>query len=220
MISSSKPRKVVALVFVLLFGVFNVFGDDTYPQLTFTTETGLIFTSGKAEEMVYKSSTGTELLSLLVYPIPPGIGVYVGIEARWRNSLLARIQLETAWPFVTGNLTDDDWVDVSYFSDDPDIHSDSTAYLTGWQNADFVLGFSDDSDVSRIETLLGLTYRQISWEGWDAIQVSSGIAYLLLPGQVIDYRQIWLIPWLGLSIGNRKVKSDLDFSFKIGRAHV
>jgi outer membrane protease len=210
-------RKPMVVLILLLFSVFDGISDDAPSRLTFTSETGLAFVYGKAEEIVYKSSSGTDLLSLLVYPVPPSLGAYAGIEARWRDSYLARVRLETAWPLTTGNLTDDDWIYVSSISDEPDVHSDSTAYLTGWYHADFIFGFFEHSNFSRIETLVGLTTTQMHWEGWNARQVATALGYSsgIYKGQVLDYRQTWIIPWFGFAVKNENRQSTVDFSLRL-----
>jgi outer membrane protease len=210
-------RKPMLFFTVLLFFFADGFGDEALPQLTFTSETGLAFVYGKAEEIVFKSANGTDLLSLLVYPIPPGLGAYAGMEANWRDSVLARIRLGTAWPLTSGNLTDDDWINVSSFYNEPDIHSDSTAYMTGWYHADFMLGVFDRSNFSKIETLVGMTSRQMHWEGWDARQEATAPGYSsgTYKGQVLDYRQTWFIPWFGFAVKSEKEHSIVDFSLRL-----
>ena len=201
---------------MLLFVAIPGFGDDGASSWTFTSETGLAFIYGEAKEIVYKSSSGTDLLSLLVYPIPPSLGVYVGMEGRWRDALLARIRLETAWPLSSGNITNDDWINVSSVLSEPDVHSDSTAYMTSWLHGELEFGFPDSKLPATMETLFGLTFRQMSWEGWDALQTPAPSEYPTgkIPGFVIDYRQTWLIPWMGLSLGHQKADSIFTASFR------
>ncbi|MDX9956927.1 MAG: omptin family outer membrane protease [Spirochaetia bacterium] len=206
MTSACGIRKLMVFFALLFFSVLGAFSDDALPQLTFTSESGMAFVYGKAEEIVYKSTSGTDLLSLLVYPIPPSLGAYIDMEARWRDSLLARIKLETVWPLTSGNLTDDDWIYVSSVSDDPDVHSDSEAYLTSWIRGDFEIGTPENKPPFLVETLFGLTYMQMTWEGWDALQDPGTVDFPdgVISGYVIDYRQTWLIPWIGLSVGHQK----------------
>jgi outer membrane protease len=137
------------------------------------------------------------------------------VEGRWRDSLLARIRLETAWPLASGNITNDDWLSVPS-SNDPEIHSDSTGYLKYWLHGELELGFPEGRQPSHVETLFGLTIRQMSWEGWDAYQVSGIPEYSVgaIPGYVIDYRQTWLIPWMGLNIGSQKPASAITASIR------
>lgn len=210
------PRNALIFIALLLLCVFTGSGDDSIPRLRFSNETGLAFIYGEAKEIVYKSQSGTDLLSLLVYPIPPSLGAFVGMEARWRDSILARIRLETAWPLLSGNLTDDDWGYGNLSTNEPDVHSDSTAYLTSWLYGEFVFGFPDTSQASLVETLFGLTFRQMSWEGWDAIQIPGTLEYPSgeIFGYVIDYRQTWLIPWMGLAIGQQKPGTIVSASFR------
>lgn len=215
MTASWDLRKAVPFLVYLLFVVFCASGDDAIPSWTFNSESGLVFVYGEAEEIVYKTSSGTDLLSLLVYPVPPSLGVYVGMEGRWRDFMLARIRLETAWPLKSGNITNDDWINVSSFLEDPDVHSDSIAYMTGWIRADFELGFPGRDGPFLIETLIGLRYRNIAWEGWDAYQVSSIYSTKFINGQVLDYRQTWVIPWIGLASGYETGNFLISFSFRL-----
>lgn len=209
-------RRALAFGGLVAILVFSGFGDDTGPKLTFTSETGLAFIYGEAEEIVYKSQNGTDLLSLLVYPIPPGLGAYIGLEARWRDSFLARIRMESAWPLMSGNLTDDDWGYGVPSTSAPEIHSDSKAYLTNWLHGELEFGFPDSRLPSSVETLFGLSFRQMSWEGWDAIQTPGTTDYPTgeIFGYVIDYRQNWYIPWIGMTISHQNTASILAASFR------
>lgn len=212
---SSDNHKALLLLLLLCFG-YPGFGEDAIPPLTFTSDTGLVFVYGESKELVYKSSSGTDLLSLLVYPIPPSLGAYIGIEGRWRDSILGRLRLETVLPLTSGIITNDDWIYGSSFSDEPDVQSDSVAFMTGWIRADFELGFPTTNGPFLFETLVGIRYRQISWEGWDAYQISVIPDYNVgaIPGYVIDYRQTWLIPWMGLTIGEQKPASIIAASIR------
>lgn len=209
-------RKSIPFLIVLILVAIPGYGDDGASPWTFSSETGMAFIYGEAKEIVYKSSSGTDFLSLLVYPIPPSLGVYVGMEGRWRDTFLARIRLETAWPLMSGNSTNDDWLNVSSVLYEPDVHSDSTAYLTSWLHGELEFGFPESKLPATVETLLGFTFRQMSWEGWDAFQVSAIPEYSVgeIPGYVIDYRQTWFIPWLGLSLGHQKGDSIFTASFR------
>ncbi|OHD80568.1 MAG: hypothetical protein A3J97_01090 [Spirochaetes bacterium RIFOXYC1_FULL_54_7] len=214
--TSDEIRKAMFFFTFLLLLALDGFGDDLIPRLTFTSETGLAFIYGEAEEIVYKSPSGTDLLSLLVYPVPPGLGAYVGMEARWRDSILTRIRLETAWPLMSGNLTDDDWGYDTPSTGEPDVHSDSTAYLTSWVHGDLEFGFPDNRLPITVETLFGFTFRQMAWEGWDALQNPGTTDYPTgeISGYIIDYRQTWLIPWIGFSLGHKESATILAVSLR------
>lgn len=213
---SRASRKGLSVFVLLLVIVTAGFGDEELVSWSFASETGLTFVYGEAKEIVYKTSSGTDLLSLLVYPVPPSLGAYVGMEGRWRDTLLARIRLETAWPLSRGNLTDEDWSYGNLSTNEPNVRSDSTAYLTSWLHGELELGFPDKKYPATVETLLGLSFRQMSWEGWDALQIPPPDDYPTgnIYGYVIDYRQTWLIPWIGLSIGQHNPASVLVATFK------
>ena len=52
--TSDEIRKAMFFFTFLLLLALDGFGDDLIPRLTFTSETGLAFIYGEAEEIVYK----------------------------------------------------------------------------------------------------------------------------------------------------------------------
>jgi outer membrane protease len=186
-------------------------------SLPWSASTGLLFVGGQADEIVYKYASGSDLLSLLIYPVPPAIGAFIDLSLPLPGAFTLVTRMETAWPLWSGIMTDDDWFTVPSVGNEPQVHSDATAYLTAWLLAEVWLACRLVDGPVSLDVLAGLRYRQMSWEGWDAYQISSISGYTQgsILGYVIDYRQNWIIPWLGFSGSFTSATLIMDFALRL-----
>jgi outer membrane protease len=165
-----------------------------------SAEFGTAFSQGEHREIVYRSASSADPMSLLVWPIPPSLGAWLRASAAVAGHLDASAYLRVSLPLAAGVQTDDDW-DIGPGSQ---VHSESRAHLVSDSEARFELLYGIELPGIEVEPGLGFSYQYINWQGWGAVQtitrydgsVDSYYYYNL----IFTYEQKWLIPYLALRV--------------------
>lgn len=158
-------------------------------------ETGSAFVWGTAKELVFypaQNRSYNDPISLLIWPVPPSVALGVTTQWNWTPWTTTSVNLRGVWQLGAGTMTDEDWrVDTLIYG-----FSRSESYMTSSWAAGIEQGFR-----WREGTLsLGGLYKNTVWEAWNgtAKYIKTSVTEeLQFSGLVLEYRQIWYIPYLG-----------------------
>lgn len=66
------------------------------------TEIGTSFSHGEHHEIVYRSDSNSDVMSLLVWPLPQSIGMWLEAKAAWPGPLETSLRLKADFPLDEG----------------------------------------------------------------------------------------------------------------------
>ncbi len=154
---------------------------------------------GTAQEFVFKTDHKPDKLSLLIWDIPVSMGPKLDfrLQSPWLWYVVGNFL--GALPLKTGLMIDKDWTDATPDTDEPDIYSESTNFLTSFWKAKVETGVSFETfEFLKLDTFFNFQLLHTSWEGWNSVQrVKGNPTPVYLYGQTIDYRQTWFVPGIG-----------------------
>lgn len=134
-------------------------------------------------------------MSLLVWPLPQSIGMWLEAKAAWPGPLETSLRLKADFPLDEGTQTDDDW-DIGISSR---IHSESRAFLISGFEARFELLYKICLGPLEIKPGAGFFYQYVNWQGWDGIQTVAGyedsIEDYYYYNLIFTYEQKWFVPY-------------------------
>lgn len=182
-------------ILVSVLSLTNIAAEDR-PLLGVEVGSGL--TWGSAGELVFDPGTNrmeNDPVSLLNWPVSPSYQLALTTTMDWLPWIVTSVSVRGAWPLVTGTMTDEDWraqTDSGFLVYG---RSQSVSYLTNhWSvSAEQTLRWSGAS------VGLGGLYKTTSWEAWDGssrYEYATGVTESLYSGLVLEYRQVWYIPYL------------------------
>lgn len=162
-------------------------------------ETGAGLTYGQATELVLRDGTYNNPVSRLVWPTPPAFLAEADLRIAWTDWTTTELGFRTAWQLLPGTVVDQDWNATT----DSGLliygRSEHTGYLTALVEADAAQRFR----LGNWEWLVGGRYRWTSWEAWNGAgtyQYASGTTSNGYSGAVLDYRQMWFLPYTGVGV--------------------
>lgn len=170
-----------------------------------TLATGPVLVVGYMDELVYRDSTTTELLSKLRWQLLPAAGLRLDatLSPRWKAPLAFSLSITSLFPTVTGTMVDEDWNAGALIYG----RSEHQAQLARGMDATLLASWSWPS--AGLKLFAGLAVSDLSWEGWDGSGVyeySTGTSSRAFQGIVIAYRALRLGPaiaasWMKVSDG-------------------
>ena len=176
-----------------------------------TLATGPVLVVGYMDELVYRDSKTTELLSKLRWQLLPAAGLRLDatLSPRWKAPVSFALSVTTLFPTITGTMVDEDWDTGTLVYG----RSEHQAQLARAIDAALLASWSWPSLGLRLGA--GAAVSDLSWEGWDGSAVYEYSTYTSTPaffGIVIAYRALRLGPALAAdwerSLGG--------FDFRIG----
>lgn len=189
----SAPRWLGLLVATVLFP-FSAQAWDS-PILEF----GSGLAGGNAYELVLRDGTYTNPVSLLVWPTWPLVTASASFEQPWIDGCSTRVTLQVAWPLMVSTVTDEDWNTGLSSNDLIYGRSEHEGYLTAHLEASVEQWFGSQD----WRWALGVRTRWTSWEAWNGngnYEYTSGATSSIeFTGAVLDYRQLWILPFAGVS---------------------
>lgn len=176
-----------------------------------TLATGPVLVVGYMDELVYRDSTTTELLSKLRWQLLPAAGLRLDavLSPRWKAPISFALSVTSLFPTVTGTMVDEDWdVGTLVYG-----RSEHQAQLARGMDATMIASWSWPDLGLRLGA--GAAVSDLSWEGWDGSAIYKYSTYtstLTFSGIVIAYRALRIGPALDVdwepSLGG--------FDFRIG----
>ncbi|MBN1241920.1 MAG: omptin family outer membrane protease [Spirochaetales bacterium] len=173
--------------------------------------TGPVLVVGYMDELVYRDSTTTDLLSKLRWQLLPAAGLRLDatLSPRWRAPLSFRLSVTSLFPTVTGTMVDEDWDTGTLIYG----RSEHQAQLARGMDATLFASWSWPSLGLRLGA--GAVVSDFSWEGWDGSATYEHATYtdqVTFSGLVIAYRALRLGPALEASW----VTTASGFEFQLG----
>lgn len=160
--------------------------------------TGPVLVVGYMDELVYRDSTTTDLLSKLRWQLLPAAGLRLDavLSPRWKAPLSFTLSVTSLFPTVTGTMVDEDWNAGSLLYG----RSEHQAQLARGMDATLLASWSRPGVGLRVGA--GVAVSDLSWEGWDGsgtYDYSTGTTATAFSGIVIAYRALRLGPSLALT---------------------
>jgi len=172
-----------------------------YPR--FSTLAELVFTTGSSSEILYPSSASSQLMSRLVWAIPPSVGLAETLNVLWDPWFETDLQFEGFVPLAEGTMTDDDWnIRTGSGSLWSRVHSDSQSRMQANWWGSLEVGLPLHWGVWGAKFLLGVGVRQLAWQSWNTAQVSTEAgtgqqSSVAVNGIATTFRQTWVLPVVG-----------------------
>lgn len=186
-------RRLPVLFLILVTGLGWA---DSVPKI----EVGTVFVAGRATELVLRDGTYNNPVSRLIWDVPPSQAVYMTVEWPWSDRTATRISLRGAWPYASGSVTDEDWDTGTNPGDLKYGKSVSEGKLTNYWTANA----EQTLELGPLRLLAGGMYRMTSWEAWNGTYRYEYNDTSVNPGSfsglVLEYRQVWVVPYLGASL--------------------
>ena len=172
-------------------------------ELTPRFETGTAFVWGQATELVLRDGTYNDPVSRIVWDVPPSAALYMTLNWPWNRTTATRLSLQGTVPLASGSVADEDWNTGA-----PDYISHDESVSEGRMTAGWSASIEQTLTADDFEFFGGGLYRLTSWEAWngtydyqyDHTQVGTADQSGSFSGLVLEYRQLWLIPYLGASM--------------------
>jgi len=177
----------------LLAVLLSAAGAAAEPRLILDAGVGAVY--GETTELVLRDGTYQNPISRLVWPTPPSVAAEAGARIAWTDWTSTEARLRSAWQTRPGTIVDEDWNAGSLVYG----RSEHSAYLTSLVEVEA----NQRLTWGPLDLLVGGRYRWASWEAWDGqgtYQYTAGTNKNSFRGAVLDYRQMWLLPYAGLGL--------------------
>jgi len=170
-----------------------------WADLTPRFEVGTFFSMGSAYELVLRDGTYNDPVSRLTWPIPPSMNLRFGVAMPWTGWTSTNLEATFGWALTRGTVVDEDWRTGSG-TDSSDLDYGISRH-EDWLTDNWSVRVEQQFHWQGFTFGLGGQYRYLAWDAWNGsysytYTVSGSTTTGTDSGLVLQYRQMWYIPYL------------------------